>query len=199
MLITSSIITFYVNLHSYTRHYITSSAPLTTSVPGWATNNDTAATSCSACEAGRYSTEGNNAGADACEPCPTGQFQIASGQTGCNDCPLNQFQAEPGQYLCQVTDGREAEARATQRLSPPPPLIPTARTSTAVDENTTPRAGLRGDGRRRVRSRRGIVLLRHLPGDVLLTGRDRAVRALRRRLQQVRHDHHAQTHDHNDR
>ena len=76
------------------------------SVPGWATNNDTAATSCSACEAGRYSTEGNNAGADACEPCPAGQFQIAAGQTGCNDCPLNQFQAEPGQYLCQVTDGR---------------------------------------------------------------------------------------------
>ena len=81
--------------------------PPAASVPGWATNNNTAATSCSACEAGRYSTEGNNAGADACEPCPAGQFQIASGQTGCNDCPLNEFQPESGQYLCQVRgDGR---------------------------------------------------------------------------------------------
>ena len=54
-------------------HYFIS-APLATSVPGWATNNDTAATSCSACEAGRYSTEGNNAGADACLACPAGRF-----------------------------------------------------------------------------------------------------------------------------
>ena len=142
-------------------------------MPGWATNNNTAATSCSACEAGRYSTEGNNAGADACEPCPAGQFQIASGQTGCNDCPLNQFQAEPGQYLCQVSDFPAGPRNSFQPHS------------TNIDENTTPRAGLRGDGRRRVRSRRGVVLLRHLPGDVLLTGRDRAVRAVRRRLQQV--------------
>ena len=81
-------------------------------MPGWATNNDTAATSCSACEAGRYSTEGNNAGAGACLPCPAGQFQIASGQTGCNDCPLNEFQPESGQYLCQVrADGRVVSNR----------------------------------------------------------------------------------------
>ena len=76
--------------------------PPAASVPGWATNNNTAATSCSACEAGRYSTEGNNAGAGACLACPAGQFQIAAGQTGCNDGPGNQFQAEAGQYLCQV-------------------------------------------------------------------------------------------------
>ena len=88
------------------QHLVASLHPLfpppAASVPGWATNNNTAATSCSACEAGRYSTEGNNAGAGACLACPAGQFQIAAGQTGCNDCPLNQFQAEPGQYLCQV-------------------------------------------------------------------------------------------------
>ena len=103
------------------RHLISSSPPLPASAPGWATNNDTSATSCSACEASRYSTEGNNAGADACEPCPAGQFQIASGQTGCNDCPLNQFQAEPGQYLCQVSDFLRAPATHSNR---------TARTST---------------------------------------------------------------------
>ena len=85
---------------------------------GSSTNNVTAATQCTPCQAGKYSTndEGENAGAGGCDVCPAGtsssygQFKCTACSPGryatseessmCTDCEAGKFQASMNATSC---------------------------------------------------------------------------------------------------
>ena len=82
--------------------------------PGFETDNRTGATSCTACDAGKFST---NATAWQCLPCAEGRSST-SGQPECDSCEAGRFQALSGQGSCETCSvGKVAPASGSMVCS----------------------------------------------------------------------------------